>query len=746
MVTVKTNFSDATSWLNIYSQEFSDKEVQQFKQAIKLAQAYYGGNKFYPTNVDVLMHALSCASTVANLNLYSDAVIATILFDLPRFSPKWRDEIAAINSGVIELVDGINRVTQIRKIGYLAEIHNDDEKREQLEVMRKMLLAMASDIRVVLIVLVGRGELMLNLKSCKDQELQQRIATETVEIFSPLANRLGVWQIKWELEDLSFKYLHPEQYRKIAKLLDETREDRLEYIDHIKEFLSEQMEQSGINDYQVSGRAKHIYSIWRKMKKKNYDFQDLYDIRAVRVLVPEVRDCYTVLGIVHTKYSPIPGEFDDYISNPKSNNYQSLHTCVIGPEHKVVEIQIRTFAMHDHAEYGVAAHWRYKEAGEKGGNNSQAFAEKLAWIRQILDWREDLTDRKDITSIFKNEVFNDTIYVMTPNGKVISLPKGATPIDFAYHVHSDIGHKCRGAKVDGQIIPLSTPLANGQRVEILTVKEGGPSINWLHEGLVKSSKAISHIRRHIRNQNFEEFFANGSEIFERELSKFTANIRPPLNEIVTQLGYENEKNICIDLGRGDLEPSRVREAIQKIIAHRDLQRKPHEDLTVEDIVLSKSNEKKDPGRYLSGILVDGVSGIVTHLAKCCKPLPGDMIVGFITQGRGIAIHRNSCNELKRQAKLVPNKVVPVSWGAMALSNGLFNADIEVIANDRSGLLRDLTDLFSQERISIVGLRTVCKNNKAHMIFTLQIKGAEFNFTWLINKIYAIDGIIEITRK
>lgn len=746
MVTVKTKFTDVASWLSIYRQSFSAAETQQFEAAIKLAQKYYRGNKFYPTNVDLLMHALTCASTVANLNLYFDAVVATILFDLPRFSSKWREEIAAINSSVIELVDGINRVTQIRKIGTLADVENEEERREQLEVMRKMLLAMASDIRVVLIVLVGRGELMLNLKSCKDHEIQQKIATETVEIFSPLANRLGVWQIKWELEDLSFKYLHPEQYRKIAKLLDETREERLEYIEHIKEFLSEQMEQSGINDYQVTGRAKHIYSIWKKMKKKNYDFEDLYDIRAVRVLVPEIRDCYTVLGIVHTKYSPIPGEFDDYISNPKPNNYQSLHTCVIGPERKVVEIQIRTFAMHDDAEYGVAAHWRYKELGEKGAKSSPEFAEKLAWIRQILDWREDLTDRKDITNIFKNEIFNDTIYVVTPNGRVISLPKGSTPIDFAYHVHSDIGHKCRGAKVDGQIVPLSTPLSNGQRVEILTVKEGGPSINWLHDGLVKSSRAISHIRRHIRNQNFEEFLAAGSEIFERELSKFTASIRPEVDEIVAQLGYDNDKNIRIDLGRGDLEPTRIRDAIQKIISKRSLNNQANSDLTAEDIVLVKTNENKAVGKHLSGILVDGVSGIVTHLAKCCKPLPGDIIVGFITQGKGVAIHRTTCSELKRQAKLVPNKVVPVSWGTMALSSGVFNADIEVIANDRSALLRDLTDLFAQEKLSIAGLRTTCKNNKAHMIFTLQIKGAEFNFAWLINKIFAVDGVIEVMRK
>ncbi len=496
MVTVKHGFNDIDSWLMTQREYFNEEHIKQFAAAIKIAEPYYKGHKFYPTDIDLLKHALTCANTVSGLNLYSDAVIATILFALPKYCSAWQIEVKDFGQSVIELIDGINRVTQIRKLGALAaEYENVAEKKEQIETIRKMLLAMASDIRVVLIVLVGRGELMLHLKSCKDLNMQRKISEETVNIFAPLANRLGVSHIKWELEDLSFKYLHPEQYKKIAQLLDETRQERLEYIERIKEFLSVQIELGSIADYQIMGRAKHIYSIWKKMKKKNYDFTDLYDIHALRVLVPEVRDCYTVLGIVHTKYSPIPGEFDDYISNPKSNNYQSLHTCVIGPENKIVEIQIRTFAMHDHAEYGVAAHWRYKEFGEKGIENSQAFAEKVAWLRQLLDWREELTERKDITDIFKNEIFNDTIYVMTPNGKVIPLPKGSTPIDFAYAVHSDIGNKCRGAKVDGQIVPLATTLRNGQRVEVLTVKDGGPSINWLHEGLVKSSKAISNIRR-----------------------------------------------------------------------------------------------------------------------------------------------------------------------------------------------------------------------------------------------------------
>lgn len=739
MVTVKNSFTDVQSWLETQKPRFLPTEIADFEKAILIAENFYKDNSFYPTSVDLLIHALTCANKVADLHLYSDAVIATILYALPKFCENWQEKLSEFDSKVIELVEGVNRVTQIRRLGTLSDVEHVVDKKEQVEVIRKMLLAMASDIRVVLIVLVGRGELMLHLKSCKETEMQRKVAIETVEIFSPLANRLGLWQIKWELEDLSFKYLHPEQYQRIAQLLDGTRQERLDYIENIKEFLSIQMEQSGILDYQVTGRAKHIYSIWKKMKEKNYDFDDLYDIRALRVLVPEVRDCYTVLGIVHTKYSPIPGEFDDYISNPKPNNYQSLHTCVSGPDNKIVEIQIRTFAMHDHAEYGVAAHWRYKEFGDSGGD-SMAFAEKVAWIRQLLDWREELTDRKDITNIFKNEIFNDMIYVMTPKGRVISLPKGSTPIDFAYAVHSDIGHKCRGAKINGHIVPLSTQLQNGQRVEVLTVKEGAPSINWLHDGFVKSSKAISHIRRYIRNQNHEEFLSSGIEIFERELAKFPANRRPSNEQILSKLGYTNEKLLCVDLGRGDLSPAEIQNAINIILEKEQ----PLPTIVVQS-ELERLKRVPTKSNYLTNVLVDGVTGIVTYIARCCKPIPGDEIIGFITQGKGVAVHRGNCKGVKRQAKITPNKVVSVEWGD-SFKNTIFTVDIEVIANDYSGLLRNLTDLFAMEKLHINGLRTVCKNNKAFMVFTVQIKNGDFNFAWLINKIYAVRGVIEVVRK
>lgn len=744
MVTVKSSFHDIASWLDLQKYSFSADDVGTFEKAIRLAEVYYQGKTFEPTDVSLLNHALNCAAMVSELHLYADAVTATLLCDLPKCCENWAEELSVFDKKVIELVDGINRVNQIRKIGEFNLDVNEDEKKDQVEVIRKMLLAMVSDIRVVLIVLVKRGELMLHLKSDGDTSLQQKIAMETMEIFAPLANRLGMWQIKWELEDLSFKYLYPDEYKRIAKLLDEKRQERLDYIENLKVYLSGQMDESGIVNYQVSGRAKHIYSIWKKMKKKNYDFSDLYDIRAMRILVSEVRDCYSVLGIVHTKYSPVPGEFDDYISNPKPNNYQSLHTCVVGPSNKTVEVQIRTFAMHDHAEYGVAAHWRYKE----GGENNPKFEEKIAWIRQILDWRDELTERKDLTDIFKNEIFSDSIYVMTPTGKVVTLPSGATPIDFAFAVHSSVGNRCRGAKVDGHIVPLSTALQNGQRVEVITVKDGGPSINWLHEGWVKSSKAIGHIRRYIRNQHNEDFFDSGRETYERELSKFPSSIRPKSDEIVQKLNHTNERDLQISMGKGEVLPAQLREAIEALIEHANPQ--PKEDLTAAELEkrLQERQEKAQHNKQKvkhDSVLVDGVSGIVTHVAKCCKPIPGDNIVGFITQGNGVAVHRVGCHEFNNQAKQHPHKMVKVEWGAAAKTS-TFSTDVEIVANDRHGLLRDLTDLFAMEKLNIAGLKTVCRNNKAIMTFTVNISGSEFNFTPLIGKLFNIDGVAEVVRK
>ena len=742
MVTIKSQFKDIQTWLRLQETRFNLQTIEKFNSAIVFASKYYLNQKLYPTKLDLMKHVLSCADTVSNLNLFSDAVMATILYNVPSYCANWKNELSHLDKTTIELIEGIHKIIMIKQIGTLNDIEVNEDKNTHIEIIRNMILTMATDIRVVLIVLIIRGELMLNLKSCQDLEKQKKIANETLEIYSPLANRLGMWQVKWELEDLSLKYLFSEQYKKIANLLDETREERLDYIEKIKDLISEQIAKTNIPDFQISGRAKHIYSIWRKMKKKNYNFNDLYDIRAIRILVPEIKDCYTVLGIVHTQYSPIPGEFDDYISNPKPNNYQSVHTCVIGPEHKVIEIQIRTFSMHDNAEYGVAAHWRYKEVDDNGIDKNPKFTEKLAWLRQILDWREELIDRDDkIAELFKNEIFNDTIYVMTPKDRVVALPKNSTPIDFAYYLHSNLGHRCRGARIDGHIAPLSTILKNGQKVEILTVKEGGPSINWIHEDMVHSAKAIGHIRRYIRTQNNEEFYLNGMQILDREISKIHSNVRPNVLNLISKLGYENEKSLTVDLGKGELSVLKLKSTIKELVEDGNEKIKHIEKIDIEE----EKPKLIKVGKKLSGILVDGVTGILTHLGKCCKPIPQDNIIGFISHGNGVAIHRANCIELNKLAKLYPGKIVSLEW-SKNIDNSLFNCEIQILAIDRSGLLRDLTALFTSERLSIGGLKTICKNDRAKVTVTLKIPSNKFNYNLLVHKIQMVTGIIEVIRK
>ena len=742
MVTIKSQFKDMKTWLSLQETRFNTEIIEKFNTAITFASKYYINQKLYPTKIDLLKHVLSCADTVSNLNLYADAVIATILYNIPSYCPNWKNELSYLDQTTIELIDGIYKIIMIKQIGTLGDIEENEDKNTHIEIIRNMILSMATDIRVVLIVLIIRGELMLNLKSCQDVEIQKKIASETLEIYSPLANRLGMWQIKWELEDLSLKYLYPEQYKKIANLLDETREERLEYIEKIKDSITDQISMTSISDFQITGRAKHIYSIWKKMKKKNYNFNDLYDIRAIRILVPEIKDCYTVLGIVHTKYSPIPGEFDDYISNPKPNNYQSVHTCVIGPDNKVIEIQIRTFSMHDNAEYGVAAHWRYKEVNDNAIDKNPKFTEKLAWLRQILDWREELIDRENkIADLFKNEIFNDTIYILTPKNRVVALPKNSTPIDFAYYLHSNLGHRCRGAKIDGHIVPLSTTLKNGQKVEVLIVKEGGPSINWIHENMVRSAKAIGHIRRYIRSQNNEEFYINGMQILDRELSKIHSNNRPSISNIYSKLGYENEKTLTIEIGKGELTLTKLKNTIKELVEN-DNDKKNVVDITNYEVEKPKLISV---GKNVSGIVVEGVTGLLTHLAKCCKPIPQDEIIGFISHGNGVAIHRANCNELHKLATNYPNKIVNIVWNKN-VDKSLFNVEIEIIAIDRSGILRDLTALFTIERLTISGLKTVCKNDKAKINVTFKVTSSKFNYDLLVNKIQMIKGIIEINRK
>ena len=527
---------------------------------------------------------------------------------------------------------------------------------------------------------------------------------------------------------MGFRHQNPEEYKRIAKLLEDKRTERLEYIDHFLNIIRSEMDKVGIQ-YDVAGRPKHIYSIYKKMVKKKLDFEGLYDIRAVRILVNTIPECYATLGIIHSLFQPIPGEFDDYIANPKGNGYKSLHTVIVGPEDKSIEVQIRTFEMHQFNEFGVAAHWRYKE----GGKGDSAYEQKIAWLRQLLDWRENMAEsgKEDLAAAFKTELFNDTIYVLTPHGKVLSLPAGATPIDFAYALHSSLGDRCRGAKVDGQIVPLSTRLENGQRVEIIAAKEGHPSVNWLHEGWVKSPRAISKIRAYIRAQNAETVREEGKNQLEKIISKITP--KPNQQQLCEKLGFRLLDDLFTALGQGEITPRAIQKACGALVEPAPV------PVSATSIVKKSKIQSGDK----NGVLVDGEGGLLTTLAKCCKPAPPDLIVGFVTRERGVSIHRQGCSDFEHLAKQAPEKVLPASWAALD-DNQVFAIDIEVRANDRSGLLRDVSDALARYKVNVTAVQMHTRDLEASMRFTLEMKKVD-ELPRVLAGVAEVKGVASVAR-
>ena len=720
--------ADPATWLAHLGASLSNEERTMLTRAFDAARELYAGKRLPHTGEDVFSHAVAAAAIVADLNLLPDAIAATLLFAVPEYRNDWQEWLPkSFNRTVLTLVEGGNRVQRLTELARIDKLATPDDRAKQAETMRKMLLAMVADIRVVLIELAWRTQTMHYLAEVPDERVRRQIAQETLDLFAPLANRLGVWQIKWELEDLGFRHTEPENYKKIAKLLDERRLERIDYIERVLNTLRAELKKAGIKG-EVAGRPKHIYSIWKKMKKKKLDFSELYDIRAVRILVERLQDCYTVLGLIHSMWQPIPGEFDDYISNPKANDYRSLHTAVIGPEDRGVEVQIRTFEMHEHAEFGVAAHWRYKE----GGRGDAQYEEKISWLRQLLDWREEMSgsDKEDLADAFKTELFSDTIYVLTPQGRVLALPHGATPIDFAYALHTDVGHRCRGAKVEGHIVPLSTPLQNGQRVEVLTARDGGPSVNWLHEGWVKSPRAIAKIRQFIRQQNADAVRETGRQIFERELARHP-HVQPNLSALAEKLGYDRLDELYGAIGHGEVSLRALANGIESFAPP------PVVELTADDIV-RRSKGSHDAG----GVLIEGVGNLMTILAKCCKPAPPDSVVGFVTRGRGISIHRSNCITLKRLSADAPERLIAADWGEQKSS--VFPIDLEVHAADRPGLLRDISDVFSREKLNVIGVNTLSRNQKAKLRFTVEVRHVR-DISRVLAHVMEVRGVQEARR-
>lgn len=725
-----TDLAQARQDYEAYTAAQSPQNQKLLRTAQQLAAQHYPPEaKTHIAGEPVLQHLLAAAKMVAEMDLLPEAVAATVLAEISSYLPNWQ-EIVAEQCGktVVTLVQGIDEVQKLTHFAKVDALATPEERAAQAETMRKMLLAMVSDIRVVLIKLALRTRTMQFLGQTPDSPEKRAVAKETLDIFAPLANRLGVWQLKWQLEDLGFRHQNPEEYKRIAKLLEDKRTERLEYIDHFLNIIRSEMDKVGIQ-YDVAGRPKHIYSIYKKMVKKKLDFEGLYDIRAVRILVNTIPECYATLGIIHSLFQPIPGEFDDYIANPKGNGYKSLHTVIVGPEDKSIEVQIRTFEMHQFNEFGVAAHWRYKE----GGKGDSAYEQKIAWLRQLLDWRENMAEsgKEDLAAAFKTELFNDTIYVLTPHGKVLSLPAGATPIDFAYALHSSLGDRCRGAKVDGQIVPLSTPLENGQRVEIIAAKEGHPSVNWLYEGWVKSSKAISKIRAYIRAQNAETVRESGKNQLEKIISKISP--KPNQQHLCEKLGFKQLDDLFTALGQGEITPRAIQKACGALV----------EPAPVPVSATSMVKKSKIQSGDKNGVLVDGESGLLTTLAKCCKPAPPDLIVGFVTRERGVSIHRQECSDFEHLAKQSPEKVLPASWAALD-ANQVFAIDIEVRANDRNGLLRDVSDALARYKVNVTAVQMQTRALEASMRFTLEMKKVD-ELPRVLAGVAEVKGVASVAR-
>jgi GTP pyrophosphokinase len=728
--------SDFDQFFAILSEGLNADETAALQQVVAYAWEVYG-EAVLGSGERIWSHALGMAVIIAGLKLDVESRMAALLFAVPAHDEHGIVRIEErFGAPAAQLVNGISRLNRLRPItkGFVAanleagEV-NPAEMKAQIEVLRKMLLAMVEDIRVVLLRLASRTQ-TLRFYATHQDDLRVQVARETLELYSPLANRLGVWELKWELEDLSFRFMHPDIYKKIAGMLDEKRSEREQFIADAVAKVRAELAATGVEKAEVYGRPKHIYSIWNKMHKKSVEFSEVYDIRALRIIVDDLKDCYTALGIVHNLWSPISKEFDDYISNPKGNYYRSLHTAVRCPDGRSLEIQIRTWEMHKHAELGVAAHWRYKEGTKRSTEDD--YDEKIAWLRQLLTWKDEVADSSDWISHYKQAALDETLYVITPQGKVVDLPQGSTPVDFAYRVHTDLGHRCRGAKVNGHLVPLNTPLETGQRVEIVTAKHGGPSRDWLNPTLnyIHTKSARVKVRAWFSNLALEETLSEGRALISKELQR-AGQTGANIEDLSHKLGFSRADDLYIAAVRGELNLRQF----QLVARGGDLLA----ETQLPDEVQARPSK---PVEGNQGILIVGVDNLLTQLARCCKPAPPDPIQGFITRGKGVSIHRMDCSNFANLAALHPERVIETDWGGQ--TTGVFPADIVVDAHDRQGLLRDISEIFAREKLNVIGVNTQSKQGKAHMGFTVEITNLQ-QLQRTLAMIHEIEGVVGVRR-
>lgn len=727
---------DIQQWLTRLQEDVRLRDPERLVEACELAESLEleapRTHRVWLSPGSSFRMGLEMADILGDLKLDQATLEAAVLYravregllSLEAVTKRFGEEVASLIDGVL----------QMAAISYpLAPDHGMGQHNQQ-ENLRKMLVNMVGDVRVALIKIAERTCALRQVKDAPREKCLQ-VAREVADIYAPLAHRLGIGQLKWELEDLSFRYLHEDEYKAIAKLLAEKRLDRDRYIHDVVETIKGLMEAQHIHRYDVDGRAKHIYSIWRKMKRKRIDFSQVHDVRAVRILVPEVADCYTVLGIIHSRWHHVPNEFDDYIANPKKNGYQSLHTAVMGPENKVLEIQIRTFAMHDEAELGVCAHWRYK--GHDTNAKSRSYEEKIAWLRQVLEWQDEVGGFGDLREGLSSDVAPDRIYVFTPDGHVIDLPRIATPIDFAYRVHTEIGHRCRGAKINGRIVPLTYKLKTGQQIEILTATKGGPSRDWLNPslGYVRTSRARAKIQAWFKHQARDQNLDEGRALFDREMRRLDVE-GLDLPKLAKAVNYLNADDMYAAIGAGDLRIGQVLHQAQQLFGETDDQEQLNRLLAKPQRQSSKATK--------SDITVLGVGNLKTSMANCCRPVPGEPIIGFITQGRGVTVHRQDCSNILQLRLDEPQRIIEVEWGERAQTR--YPVTIEIQAWDRSGLLRDVTGLLGNEKVNVLAVNTLTDTDEgiARLRITLEVDGLE-SLGRLFSRIQQLPNVTEVRR-
>jgi GTP pyrophosphokinase len=722
----RANQRDIDAWLASLSPHYSTEENEQLRKACTLAQTVLGKREL-ETGETRLRHNLATADVLARLRMDAETLEAAVLNGVLETENVDAEQLQQhFGRAVVQMVSNMARLSQL---GNVLTSFSSKEQRVHSENLRRLLLGIAEDVRAVLVVLAERLHLMRASKHLAE-DARQALARQTREIYAPLANRLGIWQIKWELEDMSLRFLQPEEYQRVAKMLDGRREDRENFITKVIDTLKIQFADAGIHA-QISGRPKHIYSIYRKMLRKGVGIDQIFDVRAVRVLADTVADCYAALGIVHGLWRHIPGEFDDYIATPKANMYQSIHTAVVGPEDKPLEIQIRTHDMHQHAELGVAAHWRYKE---NTGQDAE-LERRILWMRHWLELKDEGGEADGFVERFKSEFEPIQIYVLTPQNKVIELPKGSTPLDFAYAIHSEVGHKCKGARVDGRIVTLNHTLQSGQTVEILTAKNGTPSRDWVtpHLGYLKTARARNKVRQWFKLQDYDHHVSTGRSTLDKELSRLGITERPDLDKLAPRYNFKKGDDVLAGIGRGELS------AIQ-VIGHAEL-RSPEPPEPERELVPAQTT------RLTRGkIVVAGVDDLMTHLARCCKPVPHEAIVGFITHGRGVTVHRKNCPNVKRMPAADQVRLIEVHWSEQP-ADTRYPVDIQVQASDRKGLLRDISSAITNEDVDVLGVNTHSdrSNDTATMRFTVEIAGMQ-QLSRILNKVAQVPDVIDVRRR